>query len=355
VIALVVAFMVGAPHRIAAQRLLERTTNLPNSVTALPGFLEVSLPHRFTDFGGAAGLETSTTFDLALGLPWFLPVHWTAGVRFAPNSAVGEDSDEWEAYDRLGVLRQGRGAPVDVTVTGAYNFATRSVDGEAAVARSLGPVRVIGAARAMSSPYVGDDARFAIAGGAVLHVAQRSMPVTLSGDVGVLLDRRAGEDVAWSAGVTAGLPHTSFVFGVHASNALTTTIEGASLGTARTRYAFELNAPVELPGFVLGWFTPRERAAESVRTDVATAPATRVRISGYIFAPAVVRIRAGETIEWQNDDAVVHTVNAENAAFESGAIRPGQSWRARFDEPGRYPYYCGPHPFMKGVIVVVAA
>jgi plastocyanin len=129
----------------------------------------------------------------------------------------------------------------------------------------------------------------------------------------------------------------------------------SSLAPPPTRYAIELNAPVELPGFVLGWFTPRERAAESVRTDVATAPATRVRISGYIFAPAVVRIRAGETIEWQNDDAVVHTVNAENAAFESGAIRPGQSWRARFDEPGRYPYYCGPHPFMKGVIVVIAA
>ena len=63
-------------------------------------------------------------------------------------------------------------------------------------------------------------------------------------------------------------------------------------------------------------------------------------------------VRAGSVVEWVNRDAVVHTVNAEDGTFHSGAIEAGQSWRARFDEPGRYPYYCGPHPYMKGIVVV---
>jgi plastocyanin len=73
---------------------------------------------------------------------------------------------------------------------------------------------------------------------------------------------------------------------------------------------------------------------------------------GYLYAPGTIRIRAGETVEWINDDAVVHTVTAENGAFDSRGIQPGGTWRARFDEAGIYPYYCGPHPFMKGVVVV---
>jgi plastocyanin len=63
-------------------------------------------------------------------------------------------------------------------------------------------------------------------------------------------------------------------------------------------------------------------------------------------------VPAGTTVEWTNGDAVVHTVSADDASFNSGAIAPGATWRATFTRPGTYAYHCGPHPFMKGVVIV---
>lgn len=334
------------------QHLIERTPNLPNSVTALPGLIELSMPQRFHHVEGA-GLVSSATFDIALGLPFLLPARWTVGLRFAPSSdLVPGRPNEWEFYERFGLLRQTAGAPLDLTLTGAYNTAARSVDAEAALARRVGPVRLIGAARALTSSYDGDGARFALAGGAVWSPVPRRSPITLAADVGTLTDRRGSEKVAWSAGLHAGLPFTALSAGVYAGNTGTTTLHGASVGGSRTRYGFELNAPVELVGFVLGWFTDRDATRRSVSVDAADRPAAVVHIRGFLYMPATVRIRAGETIEWVNDDDAVHTVTAENGGFDSGGIRTGERWRARFDEPGRFPYYCGPHPFMKAVVIV---
>jgi plastocyanin len=348
-LALILTAVAAAP--LHGQRLIERTPNLPNVVSALPGMLEASLTHRFSRTTGTSGVASVATFDVALGVPFLLPVRWTGGLRFSPAGAIG-GSDEWEAYDRLGVLRQAAGAPFDVNITGAYNFSARSIDGEASLARRVGPFRVIGAARALASPYEGDDARLAVSGGFVWQVSPRSSPLALAADVATLTDRRAGEQVAWSAGVHAGLPHTALSLSLHATNSVTTTLQGTSIGGRRTRWGLELNAPVELIGFLIGVYASREDARRAVDEDVDVAPAHTVRMYGYLYAPATLRIRAGDVVEWINDDAVVHTVSSENAGFDSRGIQPGERWRARFTERGVYPYYCGPHPFMKGVVVV---
>jgi plastocyanin len=337
---------------VDGQRLIERTPNLPNSVTALPGVLELSMPQRFHHVAGA-GLISSPTFDIALGLPFLHPALWTVGLRFAPLSdLVPGRPNEWEFHDRVGLLRQTAGAPLDLTLTGAYNTAARSVDAEAALARRAGSVRVIGAARALTSSYDGDGARFALAGGVVWSLAPRRSPLALAADVATLTDRRGSEKIAWSAGMHAGLPFTALSAGVYAGNTATTTLHGASVGGSRTRYGFELNAPVELVGFMLGWFTDRNATRRSVKVDASDRPATVVRIRSFLYMPATVRIRPGDTVEWVNDDDAVHTVTAENGGFDSGGIRTGGRWRARFDEPGRFLYYCGPHPFMKAVVIV---
>jgi plastocyanin len=349
--ALGLVYALGCASTGHGQRLIERTPGLPNSVNAATGMVEAYMTHRFTRAAGVDGITMASTFDLAAGLPFLLPLHWSSGVRFAP-ATFASGSDEWEIYERFGVLEQATGAYVDLMVTGAYNFAAHSVDGEVAFSRRLGAIRVIGAGRALSAPYAGASARFAVAAGAAWHIAPRHSPVTLAADVAMLTDRAAGERVAWNAAVQTGLPHTALSLSLQAGNALSTTLEGASLGTGHTRFGFELNAPVELLGFVTGWFTARERAISSVSGAVDAAPAVRVSMWGYLYAPGTIRIRAGETVEWINDDAVVHTVTAENGAFDSRGIQPGGTWRARFDEAGIYPYYCGPHPFMKGVVVV---
>jgi plastocyanin len=338
-----------------AQRLLERTPSMPNGVSALPGMLEASMTHRFSGDEGVSGVRAVSTFDLALGLPFLLPLRWTAGVRFAPATAHG-DGDEWEGYERIGLLRQAAGAPLDVNVTGAWNFRAQSIDAELSVARRLGGavggLRIIAAGRAFSSTYTHDDARFAVAAGFAWQPAPRHMPLTLAADVAALTDRRDGEDVAWSAGVQTGLPYTTLSLSLHATSAATTTLQGSSLGTRRTRWGIELNAPVEFSGFALGIFAGREQARRAVSGGVDDVAVHRVSMRGYLYAPATLRVRAGDVVEWVNDDAVVHTVTAETGGFDSRGIQPGARWRARFAERGVYAYYCSPHPFMKAVVVV---
>ncbi|CAN5773849.1 hypothetical protein BH23GEM9_BH23GEM9_25490 [soil metagenome] len=334
-----------------AQRLIERTPNLPNSVTALPGMLEASLTNRFSHAPGVSGVAGAATFDLALGLPYLLPLRWTGGLRFAPASGIAA-ADEWELYDRVGVLRQAAGAPLDLTVTGAYNITARRLDAEATLARRLGPLRLIGVGRAVSSHEADASTRLVIGGGGVWHVRPRRSPLTLAADFATLTDRSAGEEPAWSAAVQTGLPHTTLSLSLHATNVTSTTLRGASAGGRRTRWGVELNAPVEFVGFLTGWYASRERTRRAVQGDIDVTAATTVRMYGYLYSPATLRVRAGDVVEWINEDDVVHTVTAEHGGFDSGGIQPGRSWRARFIEAGIYAYYCGPHPFMKGVVVV---
>ena len=70
------------------------------------------------------------------------------------------------------------------------------------------------------------------------------------------------------------------------------------------------------------------------------------------YDPAVIRIKAGTTVMWMNDDVVAHTVTADDGSFDSGFLNPGQSWSFTFDKAGTYAYHCTPHPWMKGTVIV---
>jgi plastocyanin len=66
-----------------------------------------------------------------------------------------------------------------------------------------------------------------------------------------------------------------------------------------------------------------------------------------------VTIAAGQAVRWTNADPIEHTVTFDGAAEPgSPVIPPNGSYVHRFDKPGTYPYYCTPHPFMKGVVIV---
>lgn len=79
-----------------------------------------------------------------------------------------------------------------------------------------------------------------------------------------------------------------------------------------------------------------------------------VTIAEYKYTPAEVRIKAGDTVKWVNNEKrTSHSVlfSAENG-LESERMFPGEVWERRFPIPGRYEYTCGPHPEMKGVVHV---
>ena len=81
------------------------------------------------------------------------------------------------------------------------------------------------------------------------------------------------------------------------------------------------------------------------------------------YTPPVITVAAGTTVTWTNDDAIVHTVTSGTAtettgtpdgAFDSGDIEEGGTFSFTFDEAGEFPYYCIPHPWMQGTVIVTA-
>ncbi|TAN60097.1 MAG: plastocyanin [Magnetospirillum sp.] len=87
---------------------------------------------------------------------------------------------------------------------------------------------------------------------------------------------------------------------------------------------------------------------------VAAAETARVGMDKMLFVPRTLTIKPGTTVEWVNDEKRSnHSVffEAEGLA-ESDRLFPGESWKRTFDKPGTYPYRCGPHPEMTGVIEV---
>lgn len=80
-----------------------------------------------------------------------------------------------------------------------------------------------------------------------------------------------------------------------------------------------------------------------------------IRIESYRYQPAEVRVRAGDSVRWTNGEKrTSHSILfPAEGGLESERLFPGESWERRFTRPGKYDYTCGPHPEMKGVVIVV--
>jgi plastocyanin len=82
-----------------------------------------------------------------------------------------------------------------------------------------------------------------------------------------------------------------------------------------------------------------------------------VRITpDFTYVPETVDIHVGDTVTWINDDSTPHTATrTDDPAFDTSLLAQGQSATIRFsrlsDERG-FEYFCGPHPFMTGHVVV---
>lgn len=104
----------------------------------------------------------------------------------------------------------------------------------------------------------------------------------------------------------------------------------------------------------------RALAAGALAAALFAAPAARaqtaeVRVEDYKYQPAELTVKVGTTVRWTNHEKrTSHSVIWLGPAggFESERFFPGESYQRKFDQPGTYPYTCGPHPEMKGVVVV---
>ena len=85
--------------------------------------------------------------------------------------------------------------------------------------------------------------------------------------------------------------------------------------------------------------------------NVASAATIRIEVKGLAFAPAEVTVHVGDTIEWMNDDFVVHTATARDGQWDV-KLPPHTSGQTVIRSAGKAEYYCRYHPNMKAVITV---
>lgn len=80
-----------------------------------------------------------------------------------------------------------------------------------------------------------------------------------------------------------------------------------------------------------------------------------VSIKNFAFNPPNTTVTPGTTVTWVNNDQTPHTATANNGAFDSGTLQPGQSYSFTFDKPGTYAYHCNIHPDMTATVTVSSA
>jgi plastocyanin len=96
-----------------------------------------------------------------------------------------------------------------------------------------------------------------------------------------------------------------------------------------------------------------EGAAQQVAPPMQPADSFLVRMEDNVFVPQELVVPAGTMVTWVNAGADDHTIVAKDLSFDSGVVKPGQSWQRLFEFPGEYPYLCDLHEGMEGKIVVV--
>jgi plastocyanin len=87
--------------------------------------------------------------------------------------------------------------------------------------------------------------------------------------------------------------------------------------------------------------------------DDTNAGGPQVLMKDIKFNPGSLKVKAGQTVTWTNDDSVGHDVTGD--AFQSGVpggIEPGNTFTHKFPKAGTYAYVCSVHPGMKGTIKV---
>jgi len=337
--------VLAAAPPVAAQSLLYRSPNLSGDWVADPGVVQFNFLHRFNVSSGPGSVVTNfPTFTLAAGVGGNVGV----GYRFATKELAGTapTSNESELFARWRFLGAHEGSEgFAASVSPAYNFRSKSVDGELAADYTRGPVTILGAVRELSKPFGQSGAQTALGGGAVIRLNQY---VALSGDYAKLLG--GDTTAAWSAAIQVQIPNSPHTFALEVSNVAANTFEGSSRGgnpLSQRLYGFEFTIPLHLDRFG-AWF----HSGGGLATGVTGAAAATVDVVSLHFAADTVRIAAGQVVRWVNKDPLDHSVSFEVDGPESGPIPAKGSYAVRFDRPGTYPYHCTPHPFMKGVVVV---
>jgi plastocyanin len=73
---------------------------------------------------------------------------------------------------------------------------------------------------------------------------------------------------------------------------------------------------------------------------------------GLTFAPNSASITHGQSVCWQNNGSVAHTVTSNDGTSFNTSLPTGQIFLHTFPTAGSFPYHCTIHPGMTGTITV---
>jgi len=80
-----------------------------------------------------------------------------------------------------------------------------------------------------------------------------------------------------------------------------------------------------------------------------------VKIYKKQFIPAQITVHKGDTVVWKNiEKRQYHNVWFKQLFKEEpDYLFPGDTYQYTFNRIGEFPYECGPHPMMKGLVNVI--
>ena len=79
------------------------------------------------------------------------------------------------------------------------------------------------------------------------------------------------------------------------------------------------------------------------------------------YTPPTIKVAVGDKVTWSNEDTIFHTVTSgpsdgskaePDGKFDSGNIEAGDTFSYTFTEAGEFTYFCEPHPWMIGKVIV---
>ncbi len=78
-----------------------------------------------------------------------------------------------------------------------------------------------------------------------------------------------------------------------------------------------------------------------------------IKIQSYKFSPETLRIKAGDSVTWNNLDIVNHTITSNSGnVLDSYSFGKDDSFSFKFNVKGAYTYHCSLHERMQGTIIV---
>lgn len=87
---------------------------------------------------------------------------------------------------------------------------------------------------------------------------------------------------------------------------------------------------------------------KAVRAD----DGTEVVIGNFAFVAPLLRVKAGTTVTWVNQDDIPHSIVCPPLQVHSHPMDTDETFSYTFAKAGVYDYICGLHPFMHGQVVV---